>query len=586
MELRVDPVVGLDFAAVEKQRCVNTDVFQRSAANADLPSEFHGCCWNPLTSSLLVCDATQCCISFFTVEIYDRNELKLEESAVLGERGSSPGKFLHPVAVDVNTRGEIAVADSILNRIQVFSGNGNLVHHFGKTGSNRGEFRVVSDLKYTPLGHLAIVDTGNHRIQVLTPSGGLVLTVGRFGWSKGEFDSPCAITIARNGDVFICDKGNKRIQRLNAKGRFLCMWGSRRDTRTRAAIEETAASINEQQQDAANELGFEVTRLVSIFDSPNSIRVGANGEILVCDSGKNQILAFSDVGICLHILRPPNRRCPWTPVALCLCKNYLVIVSRSKRSCEGRPANKSDNVDPQEAVLSETYNHALVIYPPLERTPVGRFGSWPLRCAFQMLYFLTYEDAIQVRLVNRFFHRSCRTLRNQWRLFPLSPGMPSVKRAHQIISPATGLAVVMETFDKWGLRIFKPAKRIRKHVMDFESGFCNALSTLYGPMFCFQHEPLLRELFRFHAATSDREEINREAFVEIVTLIEEVHYGFLTWSQCAAFKQKSPESNVVVPSVRAAESMPAADPALGSLQLVETAQQQQLNKLLRKLQHL
>lgn len=566
---------------------MNTEVFARSTVNVDMPSEVRGCCWNPLTSSLLVCDATQCCVIFYTVEIYDRNELKLEESTMLGERGSSPGKFLHPVAVDVNTRGEIAVVDSILNRIQVFSGNGSLVHHFGKTGSNRGEFRVVSDLKYTPLGHLAIVDTGNHRIQVLTPSGGFVLTVGRFGWSKCEFDSPCAITISHNGDFFVCDKGNKRIQRLNAKGRFLCMWGSRRDTRTRAAIQETPASS--EQQDSVNDLGFEVTRLVSIFDSPDSILVGANGEILVCDSGKNQILVFSDGGICLHILRPPNCRCPWTPLTLCLYKNYLVIISRANKSRRG---NESRSLDSQEAALSVAYEHALVIYPPLERTPVGKFGSWPARCTFQMLYFLTYKDAIQVRLVNRFFHRSCRSLRNQWRLFPLSSGTPSLKRSHEIISPATGLALVMETFDKWGLRIFKPAKRIRKHVMDFESGFCNALSTLYGPLFCFQHEPLLRKLFCFHAASHDREEINREAFVEIVTLIEEVHYGFLTWSQCAAFRQRdvtSPTSNLaaVVPPIRMAESMSAlVNSTLGSLQLVETAQQHQLNKLLRKLQQL
>lgn len=97
----------------------------------------------------------------------------------IGSRGSAPGQFIRPVAVAVNLRGEIAVADGKLNRVQIFSGTGDLEHSFGRPGTARGEFRGVSALKFTPRGYIAIVDSGNHRIQVMTATGAVVHVFGR-----------------------------------------------------------------------------------------------------------------------------------------------------------------------------------------------------------------------------------------------------------------------------------------------------------------------------------------------------------------------------------------------------------------------
>ncbi|GAB9471062.1 Major facilitator superfamily [Globisporangium polare] len=623
MELDVLPLAGWKYKSLEKQYAVNRSLFRPpgNAKTADdhdglssspLSPSVRGCCWNPLTKCFLVCDPVRCCVRVYRVSIVtndEQHEHGLLEFSLntdmekIGGKGTGSGKFMNPVAVDVNSRGEIAVADAKLSRVQVFMGSGTLQYYFGRPGGSRGEFRNISDLKFTLLGHLAIVDTGNHRIQIMTQAGGIVMIIGKPGWRRGEFASPSAIDIARNGDLFICDQGNKRIQRLTAKGKVITVWGSRRQ----------AAGERKITSDELDEFGLPASAtLTSVFDSPSDIAISANGEIVVSDSGPttNQILFFSDTGTCRHVLKCPP---PWQPIAINYCSDFFVVISRSPIEHSGSQQNEADpGADPatSESSLSstgiDTYEYMLTSYSAIKRVAVGKLESWPVRCVVQTLRFLTYSDAMQIRLVNHFFHDACHTLRNEWKLFPLTPGVGTVRKYNQVVAPSTGLVAVTEAFDKWGLRVFKPSNRIRRHVMDFESGFCNAISALYGAMFRFQHEEILRALFRHHAYASGttgsavvtsrrREEIDRAAFVEIVTLIEEVRAGFLKWEQCAAFQrsvvdthQSVSPSPPLTPCVRTTEVLPVDTSAQGppSLRLVETAQQHQMNKLLLKLRSL
>ncbi|KAJ0389437.1 hypothetical protein ATCC90586_010387 [Pythium insidiosum] len=193
-----------------------------------------------------------------------------------------------------------------------------------------------------------------------------------------------------------------------------------------------------------------------------------------------------------------------------------------------------------------------------------------------LVSFLSYADALHVRLTNRSFHRACRQLRDEWRLFPLTPGQPSVRAYGRVLQPASGRAAVLETFEKWGLRIFKPANRIRRHVMDFESGFRCAVSSLFGALFFHEHESELRAMFE-SVASRGSSEIDQSTFLELVTQLEEVRHGFLRWAQC--------------PSLQRSGRIPATEPvaptreptAMTRLHFVEQAQARQLDRLLTKL---
>ncbi|TYZ58486.1 hypothetical protein PybrP1_004191 [[Pythium] brassicae (nom. inval.)] len=632
MELNVSPLAGWKYSAVDAQCTRDSSLFSADAPGSALSPSFRGCCWNALTKCLLICDAVKCCVRVFRVTQATPDDVAASPSGApllqvavnfdmerVGSKGAGAGQFLSPVAVDVNSRGEIAVADSKLSRVQVFLGSGTLESHFGRPGGSRGEFRNIADLKYTLLGHLAIADSGNHRVQIMTPTGGLVMVIGKFGWRLGEFSAPCALAISRtSGDLFVCDQGNKRIQRLSAKGKLVAMWGSaRRRRRRNSHYERGASGVSSALAEATNasdsasrseneemgELGTAAAPLLlSVFDAPSDIAIGANSEVVVCDSGaRGRILFFSDTGACRSVLSTPAR---WQPIAICFCGAMLVAISRSPlleeggdtRAAHAGPDQSIRSPEQETADLSTSEHSAfafsLTSYPAPPRVSVGKLAPWPERCVVLMLRFLTYTDAIEVRCVSRFLHRLLRSLRNAWQLSPLVPGCGIVRKYNRVVARATGLAAVNEAFDTWGLRVCKPSRSIRRHVMDFESGFCSAVSSLYGAMFRFQHEDILRALFQHHAksnsSSASGDEIDRAAFVEIVTLVEEVRAGFLQWEQCAAFRGIRSDD---VPTVRSAHTLsPVAanrttrvPPAL---RLVESAQQQQLNRLLTKLTQL
>ncbi|KAL3666935.1 hypothetical protein V7S43_007882 [Phytophthora oleae] len=555
MELKVTPICGREYNVLDEQSVVVESL------DCNLPPS-RGICWNPLTRCLLACDTVKCCVDAYSAGfILDGSgEMRMilnskEAVATIGSRGSGPGQFTQPVAVAVNVRGEIAVADGKLHRIQIFSGSGDLEHCFGRPGTAKGEFKGISDLKFTPRGYLAIVDAGTHRIQVITVTGIIVQVFGRYGWKRGEFINPCALAVNSKGDFFVCDEGNKRIQRISDRGKSILEWGSRRGPTPNFS---TMATTEE----------MDITELrpviYSVFDSPCDIVIGIHGEVIVCDAGRRQLLVFSDVGTCLHIVQASTIFQTNVSTAVTICSNMFVAISRS-------------GVETSEGLS------LLAAFPPPKRVRAGHFESLLTHCAVDIVCYLTYTDALYLRLACRFFHRVCLRLRNQWRLFPFQPGHATVKKYNRVVSPASGLVAVEEAFEKWELQVYDPNSRVRKHVIDFKGGFYSALSALYGPLFCYQHEDLLLSFFQFYAV-HDKEEIQKAAFIEIVTQIEEVRATFRSWEQCTPFSLSTPNS-VTLPSVKSTDNLPKPSsnvPLPKSLQLVENAQQHQVSKLLKK----
>ncbi|KAE9045567.1 hypothetical protein PR003_g3376 [Phytophthora rubi] len=582
MELKVTLVCGRDYRTLELGGAiVKKTLFD--GTESSVPAS-RGICWNPLTRNLLVCDAAKCCVRGYGAAFNpdDKGQLRMTLNSeadgntnVIGSRGSAPGQFLSPVAVAVNMRGEIAVADGKLNRVQIFSGSGDLEHVIGRSGTARGEFRGLTDVKFTPRGYIAIVDSGNHRIQVMTVTGIVVQVVGRYGWKLGDLMDPCALAVNAVGDLFVCDEGNKRIQRFSAAGKPLLEWGSRRGSMPDLSSLPDGANFTELRP-----------VVYSLFDKLSDIVVGLHGEVIVCDAGRRQLLVFSDVGACLHVVDTARMFQSSSPTAITVSSSMLVVVGRSLAS----KTRKSSQIS-SSGVLDEPSSVAscmVAAFPPETRRRVGRFEAVPVHCAEAIACYLTYADALHVRLVSHYFHYLCRQLRNEWKFYPLHAGQATVIKYNRVVSPATGLMAVEEAFQKWGLRIYKPSNRIRKHVMDFQAGFCSALSTLYGPLFCYQHEAILRAFFKFYSdatkLSAHKEEIDKSAFFEIVTQIEEVRGGFRTWEQCTPFSRIS-EKAVHLPTIRSADNVPKVSggtPIPKSLRLVENAQQHQLFKLLQK----
>ena len=90
-----------------------------------------------------------------------------------------------------------------------------LIHerHFGESGRNPGQFRLPRHICALPDGNLCISDTVNQRLQVVSPEGEFIQSIGKAGAGPGELRGPSGIA-CEAGMLFIVEGGNHRVQKL------------------------------------------------------------------------------------------------------------------------------------------------------------------------------------------------------------------------------------------------------------------------------------------------------------------------------------------------------------------------------------
>ena len=146
-----------------------------------------------------------------------------EATTAWGGPGSEAGLFRAPKGLAVDAQGNLYVADSQNNRIQVLSPSGVLLRQWGSEGSGPGQFLEPWGLAVDADGYVYVADTWNHRIQVFDPEGRYVREWGTFGQTSATGDGdllygPRDVAIDGDGNVYISDTGNKRIVKYTSDG--------------------------------------------------------------------------------------------------------------------------------------------------------------------------------------------------------------------------------------------------------------------------------------------------------------------------------------------------------------------------------
>jgi tripartite motif-containing protein 71 len=142
-----------------------------------------------------------------------------------GEAGHAPGQFVAPHAIAVSSKGEVFVADTGNNRVQVFDGAGTPLRQWGSYGEKTGEFKKPCGIA-AGVDRVYVVDQGNERLQVFNLEGEPLSEFGGYGDGSGKFNQPSDVTVDNDGNVYVADSYNDRIQKFNRLGRPLSSWGS------------------------------------------------------------------------------------------------------------------------------------------------------------------------------------------------------------------------------------------------------------------------------------------------------------------------------------------------------------------------
>ena len=149
------------------------------------------------------------------IAVFDADSFKLLRTiggppAKVGDEDA--GTFARPTNVAVDASGNVYVADTLNDRIQIFDADGNFINMFGRAGDGPGAFGRPKGLAIDRDGHIWVADTSMDRVQVFDREGRLAGFFGMHGTLPGQFILPTGIAIDKRNRVLVSEQFKGRVQ--------------------------------------------------------------------------------------------------------------------------------------------------------------------------------------------------------------------------------------------------------------------------------------------------------------------------------------------------------------------------------------
>lgn len=154
------------------------------------------------------------------VEVFDATGRFQHEFVADGDVVRIAGIAYHPA------RDLVYVSDTGGHRILLYGRDGRKVGSFGSRGKGEGEFNFPTHLAVDSAGLLYVTDAMNFRVQVLNPDGTWVRSIGHLGETLGSFSKPKGVGIDRHGHIYVVDGLYDTVQIFNSTGDLLLNFGN------------------------------------------------------------------------------------------------------------------------------------------------------------------------------------------------------------------------------------------------------------------------------------------------------------------------------------------------------------------------
>ncbi len=224
----------------------------------------------------------------------------------LGKLGAGGGEFHTPRDVSYLPWGDIVVADTNNDRLQVFDSNGLLVRVLGV-----GEIKPWG-VSCSPSGKVMVADNMSKTVKMFDVHSGELLR------QVGAFQSPCGVALNSKGQILVTDFFTPdlyvydRHGRLRRKVRYRIPSDRHQSGASRLAVapgdDVIIADVSNGSLKAFDRKGRYLWSVPALTDvlSPQGVCVSRDGVILVADAVQNKLIQFSRSGHCLGPVDIPS----------------------------------------------------------------------------------------------------------------------------------------------------------------------------------------------------------------------------------------------------------------------------------------
>ena len=239
------------------------------------------------------------------VHVYSGDDFELLHT--FGGTGYLDGQFMYPSGIAIDRHNRILV--SSMNKLDVFTMKGQFVKGVGNQGKGNLEFSQASGIAVGKRGEIYVADSQNNRIQVLNSDLSYRTSFSKACPSLGSgcLSHPQAVAINSEGNIYVVDMNNHAVQAFTPEGEFILRFGKYGTTPGCLCVPMALVIDQEDNVFVSTSMGT-----VSIFDKLgtflrqfgsygselgqfNQIRgmhIDCKGQLYICEWMSNRIQIF------------------------------------------------------------------------------------------------------------------------------------------------------------------------------------------------------------------------------------------------------------------------------------------------------
>jgi tripartite motif-containing protein 71 len=123
------------------------------------------------------------------------------------------GAFSNAQSMDTAPSGDVFIVDAALDRVKVFSKEGDFIRQFGAAGTGPGQFSDPTEIDVDSNGNVWVADAQTDRVQLFTGAGDYIAQFGSFGDGAQQFKlEQHTGLVVDQGRVWVADAGNNRVE--------------------------------------------------------------------------------------------------------------------------------------------------------------------------------------------------------------------------------------------------------------------------------------------------------------------------------------------------------------------------------------